>query len=57
MCVSYSPKQIKIYTLQMQKNTYKIIIKTITCCCIHRMLIQEYAEDFHGKNMANQSKL
>jgi len=41
----------------MPKNTYKIIIKTISCCYIFRMLIQEYAEDFHAKNMANQSKL
>ena len=32
--------------------TYKIIIKTISCCYILRMLIQEYA-----KNLAKQSKL
>ena len=55
VCVSYSPKQI--YTLYMPKNASKIIIKTISCCYILRMLIQQNAEDFHAKNMANQSKL
>ena len=39
------------------KYTYKIIIKTISCCHILRMFIQEYDQDFHSKNMANQSKL
>jgi len=37
------------------KKYFKIIIKTISCCYILRMLTQEYAEDFHAKNMANQS--
>ena len=41
----------------MPKNTYKIIINTISCCYILRMLIQEYGKDFHAKNMANESKL
>jgi len=35
----------------MPKNTYKIIIKTISCCYILRMPIQEYAEVYHAKNM------
>ena len=47
LCVSFSPKQ----------NTYKTIIKTISRCYILRMLIQKYAEDFHGMNITNQSKL
>ena len=40
----------------MTKNTDKIIIKTKSCCYILRILIQEYAEYFHVKNVANQSK-
>jgi len=40
-----------------QKNTYTIIIKTVSCCYILRMLIQDYANNFHANNMANQSKL
>jgi len=38
----------------MPKNTYTVIIKTISCCYILRILIQEYAEDFHAKNIANK---
>ena len=41
----------------MSKYTYKIIIKTVSSSYILIMLIQEYAKDFHAKNMANQSKL
>ena len=33
------------------------MIKTISCHYIPRMFIQEYAKDFHAKNMANQIKL
>ena len=46
------PKQITHYKLQKI-----LIIKTISCCYSLRMLIRKFAEDFHVKNMANQSKL
>jgi len=49
--------QNRLTHYKCKKNTYKIIIKTISSCYIPRMVIQEYALDFHAKNMANQSKL
>ena len=43
----------QIYTLYIQNNTYnKIIRKTVSCCYIIRMLIQEYAEEFPVRNGA-----
>ena len=39
------PKQIlHIIDLNLKKNTYKIIIKTISCCYSLTALIQQYAE-------------
>jgi len=46
-----------LHIINSPKNTYKIIIKTVSCCYNLKMLIQEYAEDFQAKNMASQSKL
>ena len=52
MCVSVTP-----HNRFTHYKCHQIIIKAISCCYILRMLIQEYAEDFHAKNMTNQSKL
>ena len=37
------------------KNTYKIIIKTVSCCYSLRMLIQQYAEDLNYNLMWRNS--
>jgi len=41
----------------MSKDTYKIIVETISCCYILRILARIFATDYYAKNMANQSKL
>jgi len=57
VCVSVTPQKRSTHYNINAKNIHKITIKIISCSYIFRMLIQEYAEDFHTKNVANQSKL
>ena len=49
--------QLNLQNIINAKNTYKISIKTISCCYILRMLTQEYARVSDQEHMANQSKL